>query len=655
MRRLFTILSGLFVASAMSQNIPVNSGAFMCSEWKSLGNHSLKQVATPLPQPANVLSYSLEANFYDCFLSPYPNSFDGVLQSKLLTLSATDSVQFNAVNSSLVINTVGGSAVSFVHTDNVLTMHLDKEYLPGDTITVIIGYHHNNVTDNAFYASNGFVFTDCEPEGARSWFPCYDSPSDKATFELRAGTPAGAKLGSNGLLADSAMNGDTLVYHWVSTDNVATYLMVVSASMNYNLDVLYWPRTSNPNDSVQFRYYYQPGENPANVENIIMGTVEYFSEIFCDHPFPKNGFATVGPEFTWGGMENQTLTSLCPACWDEFLAVHEFSHQWFGDMITCKTWADIWLNEGFATYCESLWAEHAYGYDAYKQDVLSNASYYLGANPGWAISNPDWAVNTPSAGVLFNYAITYTKGASVHHMLRYTIGDSLYFEVMKQYAQNTELQYGSAEIADFIDVVNSVTNDDYQWFFDQWIYEPNHPVYNNVYWIEQLPDQRWRVTFTVHQVQSNPGFFKMPIELRIIGQNGLDTTLRVMNSQNNESFVFESEKKITKLYFDFNNNIVLKQGSTVVGEDEPGTGAPALDVATQSYDGMLQVRILTAGRAYKGRLLLRDLSGRVVKDFSSLFTGDNSYRLPVGDLSSGVYLLSFDWDGRTTTRKVIVN
>ena len=83
-----------------------------------------------------------------------------------------------------------------------------------------------------------------------------------------------------------------------------------------------------------------------------------YSELFGEHPFEKNGFATLNNQFVWGGMENQTLTSLCPNCWDEGLISHEFAHQWFGDMITCATWADIWLNEGFATYTEALWLEH---------------------------------------------------------------------------------------------------------------------------------------------------------------------------------------------------------------------------------------------------------------------------------------------------------
>lgn len=652
MKNIAVIVFILWSSMLGAQNVSNHSGAFQCHQAKINRFKPGKSYSAPLPKIANALKYNIHTNLYHCFLPPYPNNFDARLEATFLTLIPTDSLQLNAENTSLVIESVGLDASSFTHVGNILTLHLNQVFQPGDTIHLAIDYEHLNVTDHAFYASNGHVFTDCEPEGARKWFPCYDSPDDKALFELTAGTTANVKLGSNGILADSAMVGDTLYYHWVSNDKVATYIMVLSAYNNYLLDILYWPRTSNPADSVQLRFYYQPGENPQEVEEVIMGAIEYFSKIFCDHPFPKNGFATVGSEFTWGGMENQTLTSLCPNCWSEYLAVHEFAHQWFGDMITCKTWADIWLNEGFATYSESLWAEHAYGYDAYKQDVINNANYYLSNNPGWAISNPDWAINTPSANVLFNYAITYTKGASIHHMLRYTIGDSLYFEVLNQYAHQPNLIYESAEIQDFIDVVNSVTGDDYTWFFEQWLYQPNHPVYNNVYWIEQLPDQRWRLTFTANQIQNDPPYFKMPIELRIIGQNGLDTNLRVMNTENNQSFVFESSNKITKLFFDFNNNIVLKQGSTIVGEQQPEYNAIVLDAKVVNQS--LHTTILTANRATSRQLKLFDITGKTVADFSSFIQNDGTYDLNIKGIKPGLYILKLHADQTGISKKIII-
>ena len=136
-----------------------------------------------------------------------------------------------------------------------------------------------------------------------------------------------------------------------------------------------------------------------------------FSQLFGEHPFEKNGFATLNNQFQWGGMENQTLTSLCPNCWSENLVSHEFAHQWFGDMITCATWADIWLNEGFATYWKRSGTNSRADTRAYKSDINNDASSYLSGNPGWPMYNPSWAITTPPNNTLFNYAITYAKGA----------------------------------------------------------------------------------------------------------------------------------------------------------------------------------------------------------------------------------------------------
>ena len=179
--------------------------------------------------------------------------------------------------------------------------------------------------DGAVYASNGMFFTDCEPEGARSWFPCWDKPSDKATLDLTAKVPSNVKFGSNGKLVDSTFNGDTLTYHWHSDQNVATYLVVMTSKVNYNLDILYWHKISNPSDSIPIRFYYNDDYTPTNIEGIIKSMMTYYSQNFCEHPFQKNGFAGLNNQFPWGGMENQTLTSICPWCWIEDLISHEFA------------------------------------------------------------------------------------------------------------------------------------------------------------------------------------------------------------------------------------------------------------------------------------------------------------------------------------------
>jgi hypothetical protein len=300
-----------------------------------------------------------------------------------------------------------------------------------------------------------------------------------------------------------------------------------------------------------------------------------YSQLFGEHAFEKNGFATMNNQFIWGGMENQTLTSLCPNCWSENLVSHEFGHQWFGDMITCATWADIWLNEGFATYMEALWYEYTSGYASYKNDINNDASSYISGNPGWPMYNPSWAISTPDNNTLFNFAITYAKGATVLHMLRYTLGDSVFFAALKAYATDTtDFRLKNATTADFVQKISQTAGQDMGWFFNQWVYQPNHPVYANTYNITSLGGGQWMVGFKGRQTQSTPAFFQMPVELKITFTSGPDSTLRFFHSQNNQVFEFRFDRQPTTVTFDPGNNIVIKQGSTVAGAT---AAAPVLD------------------------------------------------------------------------------
>lgn len=561
MKNVLTTAALLFIISANILGQNEINGAKFCSEKKM--NSTLNKIEQIFSGPLHsfdVLDYKLDLDLYNCFLSPYPKSFIGSIIVTFKVDSVLNSISLNAVNTSLTIDSVRLSGSSFMHTNNILTINLNRTYAVDETTQVKIYYRHNNVTDNAFYVSNGMVFTDNEPERARNWFPCWDKPSDKATVELRAKTPATVKLGSNGRLADSTKIADTIYYHWISRDPVATYLVVISAKVNYGLDVVNYINPSDPTDTFPIRFYYNAGENITDAKQRIIPITTYFSQVFGKHPFEKNGFATLNNQFQWGGMENQTLTSLCPNCWGEYLMAHEYAHQWFGDMITCATWADIFLNEGFATFSEALWSESKTGYAAYKSDINGEATSYLNSNPGWAISNPNWAVTTPSTNTLFNYAITYAKGACVLHMLRYVLGDSLFFTGMKSYATDPSLKYKSAVILDFKNVMAATSGQNLDWFFEQWIFQPNHPVYQNGYYFSQNGSY-WEVGFQAKQIQTNTVFFKMPIEIKISFTSGPDTLIRVMNDANNQMFYFTFTRQPSSVQFDPNNQIVLKSST----------------------------------------------------------------------------------------------
>jgi aminopeptidase N len=510
----------------------------------------------------DVLKYELHFDIYDCFIKPYPHSFSASEIISIKVDSALNSISLNASNYSLVIDSVGLACTSFEHKNNILVINLDRNYSPDEEVNVEIFFRHKDVIDSAFYTGNGLIYTDSETRRARLWFPCWDLPSDKALLDLTAKVPVQVKLASNGTLADSTITGDSIYYHWVTEHPLSTYLMVMVGDVYFKLDILY----ANLNGrEIPVRFYYKPWDSMdslRHVENEIIPMIEYYSSIFGDYPFSKIGFATTDSLFLWGGMENQTMITLCPHCLQEQYVSHEFAHQWFGDMISPGTWADMWLNEGFATYIEALWSEHLGGYHAYKSSVNMFAVLYLFYNPGYAIYNPDWVVNIPNDDTLSNFAIPYMKGGCVLHMLRYVLGDSVFFKVIKDYATDNEFKYRNITTPEFIDKLNQYTGEDFTWFFSEWLYQPNHPIYRNTYNITG-ENNSWTVNLTIKQVQLGM-FFKMPVQIMVRYKDLSDTTLIVDNGANNQQFSFKFKKEPYSLIFDPDNNIVLKDETTSI-------------------------------------------------------------------------------------------
>lgn len=559
----------LFLVSLFTLHAQEKRGYEFCAEKKQSMTISHKNHLHGTEAAQNtfdVLHYRLDLDIYNCFISPYPNSFTGSVTVKFVADSTINSIKLDARNTSIRVDSVRMAGVSFTHLSNVVNIALDRTYNPGDTGEVKVYYFHFDVQDQGFFASGGTVFTDNEPERARNWYPCWDKPSDKATVELRARTPVNVKLGSNGLLFDSLNTGQEIFYHWKSRDPIATYLVVISARVDFQLHILTWVDPVS-GDTIPVRLYANPGETiSTNIRNAIINQFDGFGGKYGPYPFEKNGYATLNSEFTWGGMENQTLTSLCRNCWSENLIAHEFAHQWFGDMISPSTWADIFLNEGFATFSESLWEEVKPGgsYAAYKNMISNDANYYMTMNPGWSIYNPQWAIITPSTNELFNTAMTYMKGSCVLAMARYVMGSDAFFSAVRSYATDPRYRYKSCSIPEFIAKMSEAYGQDISWFFQQWLYFPNHPVYANTYSIRSQAPGTSTVDFTVNQTQTGTTFFKMPVELKFYFAAGGDTTIKVMNDVNNQTFTFDFPKQVVSVIFDPDNNIVLKDGNTVV-------------------------------------------------------------------------------------------
>jgi len=513
-------------------------------------------------QSIDVLHYDLSLNLLNNLTPPYKKSYDGSVTINAKALAETNEISLNAHNYSLLIDGVSGSSKSFSHSGNKLSIVLDRNYAEGEEFSVTVNFRHKDVFDTAFYCNDGLVYTDSESAGARRWFPCKDVPNDKATVKITAVVPADVQFCANGLMTDSISSSGAIKYVYESKHVVATYLIEFVASKKYLLAVEEWEFPSADKGEMQVRYYYQRGETMFNLKNVMLKTnrmLDYFSEIYCEYPFEKLGFATTDRHFPWGGMENQTIITLCPDCWIEDLICHELIHQWFGDMITPETWADIWLNEGFATYNEALWIEKAYGKQKHQEAVQYEAVKYLNSNAGWAIYNPEWKTEEPNDAQVFDPGITYSKAGCILYMLRHVLGDEVFFDVLKKYSNDEKFRYGNVSTEEFVSFVEEVSGKDLGWFFEQWIYGPNHPVYQLNYTKDKSDEGKWKVQYVIIQTQKNSGYFKMPVEIEVTFTDGSTKLLTEFNDYNMQTFDFVFDKEPAKIKFDPRNMIILKE------------------------------------------------------------------------------------------------
>lgn len=510
------------------------------------------------------------------------------------------------------------TSLAFAHAANVLTVTLPRSYVAGERITWTVFYRgmpsatgFGSYTDSLRTNGTRWVYTLSEPYGAREWWPCVDHPTDKAdSVDIRMTVPAGYLAVTNGVLRASTTNGDgSVTVHWAHRYPIATYLVAINVAPFTTFSD--WYRYS-PTDSLEVVNYVQPDHltrRPASraAAALTPRMFEVFEEMFGPYPFRSEGYGHV--EFGWGGgMEHQTLTSLGIAAFNEGTIAHELAHQWFGDLITCRTWPDLWLNEGFATYSDALFRERHYGRTALLQNMLSRAP---GARAAWGTLIVQ---DTTSVGNLFASSRVYSKGAWVLHMLRHVVGDSLFFRTVRAYADDPSLRFSTASTEDLQRVFETVSGRDLDFFFDQWVRGERYPSY--VYSMEVV--QQGSQSLTTVRIQqstgtSNPDLFRMPLDLRFVGA-GLDTLVSVWNDSSDQSWQFTLYGLPDSVTLDPDNWILksaLRVPPTYVFDGSMPTTVEIASNYPNPFNGSTTIRIAIPERGHV-RLEVFDVAGRKV-------------------------------------------
>jgi aminopeptidase N len=609
-----------------------------------------RQQAVRTTMTANQAAYDVRRYALDLTASPATRILAGKVEARAVVTAGPLTAMDLDLDSAMVVDEVyaGGVTTTFTRSGDLLTVSLDRAYSSGESMTVGVSYHGTPALGAlgrtfAFdtHAGQPLIWTLSAPFGARSWWPCKDYPEDKAeSVDLRVTVPAGMVTAGNGRRVSTFELDSVAVTVWQVRYPIATYLVSLASYAYTTWSDWYRP---SARDSMEIQFYLFP-ENVAPTAALnakVKDMITAYAARFGPYPFLNEKYGEV--QFGWGGgMENQTITSL--GVFNESIAAHELGHQWWGDMVTCRDFHHVWLNEGFATYCQALWAEAAAG-PAACHETMRGLRYF---GPGTVYVSDD-----NDAERVYDEHLSYNKGAWVLHMLRHVLGDSTFFAALRAYGR--QYGYGTAVTEDFRDVCAAVSGRNLDRFFQQWIHGERYPQYRVASTSTPAPGGGYDVTTVIEQTQSGQVFW-MPVDVSITTEDGTHTFV-AMDSLARQAFTFHVAQPPRLVQVDKDEWILRTVGS------EPATALallPARPNPTRSgassttlafslpSPGAVRLTVVNASGARVKTLEARSLpAGR----YERVWDGrDDSGR----SLGSGIYIVILEAAGERQAQKVAV-
>ncbi|MCB0614289.1 MAG: alanyl aminopeptidase [Phaeodactylibacter sp.] len=394
------------------------------------------------------------------------------------------------------------------------------------------------------------IWTQGETEFNSRWFPTIDKPNERCTQEMIVTVENGLTVLSNGVLMSKKENGDgTHTFYWKMDQPHAPYLFMLAIG-DYAVVEESWEGKPV--------YYYVEPEYEADAQAIFSHTKEmlsFFSEkLGVKYPWPKFAQVVVR-DYVSGAMENTSSVIFGDFVQkhrrelidnhNEGIVAHELFHHWFGDLVTCESWANLTLNEGFANYSEYLWMEHQYGKDEADYHLLSEWSGYFGSARGNV--HPLIYFGYEDKEDMFD-AHSYNKGGSVLHMLRNYLGDEAFWAALNKYLSDNA--YTAVEAHDLRLAFEAVTGEDLNWFFNQWYFSQGHPNLEITYGYDA---EKGQATVQVEQLQdpeTMPAVFELPVAIDIYLGEGKPIRQSVRVDQRSQTFSFDVPEQPRLINFD---------------------------------------------------------------------------------------------------------
>lgn len=698
---IFLIFAILFYATQISYShlpdylIPGEHFEFR-PHYHKISPNQINQIKSALDaRPYDVLEYDVFLDWYKLLkaenLSGDNRFYSGINKIKVrIDTAVLSKLELDA--SSIIIDSVkyskDNSKLTYNQIQDIVKITLPTQFFKGDTLQIEVYYTQIGkenrgiyIYDKGRYVGQGpppkrdsvfvlerIAYTMSEPQNARYWLPCNDAPHDKANIKMSVKLPRGFNLATNGLRKGLKTINDSVFYYYESMYPMATYLITVNAS-NFHFEEDKYIRLSNPKDTVPIHYYvweqdwtsdttdgtaYNAKHSFRNVPKMM----EVYSEYFGEYPFEKYGMVAVQP-FEFGGMEHQTMTTINRSWlrnYSENGIAHELAHQWLGDLITCATWFDIWINEGGATWSEALWYESLYGKDFYY--------YYMNQIINRYFIN-EALFNIPIYGVpinsIFTYPISileYNKASWIYHMLRENLGNDSFFAALKFLIERHK--FSSIETVDFLITLREYLIEpplNLDKFFEQWIMKAGHPIFE-ISSKSNVGNNYYDIEVNINQIQEGsniPNIFEMPIELLLFQDSVVKQTHTVYMDKRSQGFKFVTDFRPDSIKINTNKilSTVVSNILTTQNANENETDKIYPNPVKIGTNFNLNLNIIHNGML---TIELYDILGNKVKDLynATLTQGNYSIQMPISNLPSGQYFIKYSNGKETGAHRLIL-
>ncbi len=484
-----------------------------------------------------------------------------------------------------------------------------------------------------------------EPFSAYEWFPCKQSLRDKAdSVSVKVTVPSNCKAGSNGLLENvvDLGNGKTR-YEWKHRHLINYYLISVAVAEYVDYTIFANPVGSTNPIMIQ-NYIYNNPQTLINFQNDIDETVdfiEYFSEIYGLYPFHDEKYGHCMAPLS-GGMEHQTMTT--QGFFDNTLTAHELAHQWWGNHVSCASWSDIWVSEGFASYSEYLMLAKLYPGQE-NGDMLDRHQNIM-SQPGGSI----WVEDSLSDASIFSSRLSYNKGAAFVHILRYMLNDDAqFFQALRNY--QTQFKDSAAVGIDVKNTLEATSGLDLNATFEQWYFGEGFPTYSAI-WNSVGTDLHIKINHTTSKPSITPTFTN-PIDVRFTRPGLADTIIRFEITSNQTSFIIPGVGNVSNLNsIDPNNWIINKVGSIQKDPNMNLLSAESLqaEVVFNIYPNpVVDFVFIESKTTDECHVKIMDSKGKVLKIIN--FSGNTTVDLSA--YSSGYYIFQVENSTQQKTHKLI--